>query len=95
MLLTELAPTVLMSWFGMSLGLSIVLPQMLELYEQVLPFPISKPVHTQHQGLSVPTSPLSLSTHSSTSLLHSSNSFRLHSIRNITAIEPGILDSMF
>ena len=41
-----------MSWFGISLGLSIVLPQMLELYEQVLPFPISKPVHTQHQGLS-------------------------------------------
>ena len=28
-----------MSWFGISLGLSIVLPQMLELYEQVLPFP--------------------------------------------------------
>ena len=28
-----------MSWLWISLGLSIVLPQMLELYEQVLPFP--------------------------------------------------------
>ena len=34
-----LAHTLLMSWLWISLGLSIVLPQMLELYEQVLPFP--------------------------------------------------------
>ena len=58
MLLIELAHTLLMSWFGISLGLSIVLPQMLELYEQVLPFPISKPVRTQHQGLLVHRYPL-------------------------------------